>query len=226
MKILLVGKGKMAAWVSAACTEQGIVCIRFDERVDTAAKLRSCVAIHLGSGRQLPELIELCARRKIPIIQGSTNVTLATARDVLIVNAPNFSIPMIRFMSIFPTLAIPLKMSMKVRVKESHQSEKAGTSGTARVIARDIGVQKIESIRDAASQLAFGVPEEHLDAHAYQSIIFEGHGVEINVTTKIHGREAYAKDVLTIARALIRWRRVLSYKVYEAREILHMIPSR
>eukprot|EP00981_Chlorochromonas_danica_P006179 scaffold1307_cov166-Ochromonas_danica.AAC.1 len=64
-----------------------------------------------------------------------------------------------------------------LQVKESHQSSKADTSGTAKAIVSHLStlttesfaVDDIEKIRNPTEQLAFGVPEDHLKGHAFHT---------------------------------------------------------
>jgi dihydrodipicolinate reductase len=188
------------------------------------------VAIHFGSGRQLPELIDLCERIRVPIIQGSTKLTVSIPSDrrVVIIKAPNLSLPMIRFVSAFPAFAAAINIGMSVRIVESHQSKKADTSGTARAVAKTLGVAEstIKSVRDPDIQLSLGVPEEHLDGHAYHDFIFTGQGVEIKISTKIRGRATYAEGALTLAQALADQQEPLKNGIYELKDILYLLPTK
>ena len=229
MHILLVGRGNMARAVETACASHGVQLTNFGMDFDYSnPSYGKPIAIHLGSGRQLLSLIELCESLRIPIIQGSTKLTelLPSNRDVTIVNAPNLSLPMIRFVAAFPAFAQAIKVGMEARIVESHQSRKADTSGTARAVAKvlDIPELAIKSVRDPDIQLTLGVPEEHLGGHAYHDFVFTGQGVEIRVSTKIRGRVTYAEGALTLAQALADQREPLKNGIYELKDILHLLP--
>jgi dihydrodipicolinate reductase len=228
MAILLVGQGNMAIAVKTACESRNINCMHAVEDVDYDYPIPNVVAIHFGSGRQLPELIDLCERMRIPIIQGSTklSVPIPTDRDVTIINAPNLSLPMIRFVTAFPQLAQAIMPGMQVRIVESHQSKKADTSGTARAVANALGISEAEisSIRDPGIQLARGIPEDHLGGHAFHDFIFTGEGVKIRVSTEIVGRKTYAEGALTLAQALVDLKTPLGAGVHELKDILHLLP--
>ena len=198
------------------------------------ASFTDTVAIHFGSGRLLADLLDFCGPLKIPIIQGSTKLTceLPASKEatVPIIKAPNVSLPMIRFMGAFPMFAAAIKTGMKVGIVESHQSGKADTSGTARAIAGMLGIPEteIQSVRTPFVQLLKGVPQEHLDGHAYHDFLFMGQGVELRVSTRIHGRGTYAEGALTLAHALVNdafLKSRLPAGVYELKDIMHFLPK-
>ncbi|MEN9524044.1 MAG: hypothetical protein RL536_113 [Candidatus Parcubacteria bacterium] len=230
MHILLVGQGNMAKAVETACASRGIQLTRFGMDFDYSnSSYGKSIAIHLGSGRQLLPLIELCEARHMPIIQGSTKLSepLPDDRSVAIINAPNLSLPMIRFVAAFPVFAHAIKTGMEARIVESHQNKKADTSGTARAVAKVLGIPEssIKSVRDPDIQLTLGVPEEYLGGHAYHDFVFTGQGVEIKVSTKIRGRVTYAEGAITLAQALADQQEPLKDGIYELKDILHLLPT-
>jgi 4-hydroxy-tetrahydrodipicolinate reductase len=229
MRILLVGRGNMAAAVQAVCTSRGIVRVDFNQDFElTTENHNRTVAIHFGSGSQLPRLIEYCERYRIPIIQGSTGLQASIPNDcnTVIINAPNLSIPMIRFMTAFPAFAREIGIGMEMGVIESHQKDKRDVSGTARAIMRslDIPDSSIISIRDPDQQIVLGVPRDHLDGHAHHDFIFTRNGIEIKVSTRINGRETYAEGAILLAHALCDLKEPLRDGVHELRDILHLLP--
>lgn len=221
MQIILEGNGKMATAVEEACTLHKIEVLR-----EVFSKPNS-VAIHFGSGRNLLSLIDMCERYQIPIIQGSTklSVPVPEGKNVVIINAPNLSLPMIRFISTFPKFAAMIGSGMNITITESHQNGKVDTSGTARVIAKAISIpeSEIRSIRDRPSQIALGIPEEHLDGHAFHFFNLVGQGVEIEISTKVLGRATYAEGALLMAQALVERRDPLSNGIHELKDVLHLI---
>lgn len=232
MHIILVGRGGMAQAIETACIVREIGFTRFADDLDeTSFNHENLVAIHFGSGRQLPHLIEFCKNRRIPIIQGSTdlNVSLPSTigQNVAIINAPNLSLPMIRFMSAFPAFAQAIGLGMKMSVIESHQDTKVDVSGTARAIVTVLGnpESSIKSVRDPDIQLLLGVPGEHLSCHAHHKFIFIGQGVEIRVSTKISGRSTYTDGALTLAQKLTSLRAPLKNGIYGLEDISHIFST-
>jgi len=187
------------------------------------------VAIHFGSGKQLNALIDTCEALwehiTIPIIQCSTKLPtpVPTGRNVVIINAPNAALPMIRLITAFPGFIEKIRAGMEIGIIESHQSTKADVSGTARMLAKLIGVpeDKIKSLRTHDMQLAFGVPQEHLGWHAYHKFILVGDGVKITLTTEIHGGNAYAQGALTLAEGLIKT--PLNPGIHELKDVIDLI---
>lgn len=208
MKILLAGNGKMASAVQQACLSDGqIEVIPFFTGFNLAIGSRNTVAIHFGSGRQLLELLEVCATHDVPVIQGSTKLStvIPDNHNNVIINAPNSSLPMVAFMQSFPDFALSMMKHMNVSIAESHQAGKKDVSGTARALSKliDFDEETIVSVRDRTTQLALGVPEEYLDGHAYHDFVFTGQGVTIKVLTQVHGRATYAEGAIAVAERLV-----------------------
>ncbi len=232
MHILLVGSGNMAHAITQACQERNIQCSKL-ENPDVVTWIKyqkdTPIAIHVGSGRQLHYLIDVCEELHSPIIQGSTQLSepLPDNRKVTIINAPNLSLPIIRFLAAFPAFAKEIKPGMKLRITESHQRKKKDTSGTARAVARALNIPEsdITSIRNPDIQALLGVPPEHLDGHAHHTFTFSGQGSEIVVSTRIHGRATYAEGALTLAQALANQTIPMGNGNYELKDILHLLPK-
>ncbi len=233
--ILLVGQGNMAKAIHAAFSPKSygyLLWVRqeFGQHCPLDMRLKdNTVAIHVGSGRLLPTLIDVCEEMNMPLIQGSTKLTnpVPAGRNVTIINAPNFSLPMVRLLTTLPLFAEGIRPGMDVRIVESHQHKKPDTSGTARAIAGAVNVPEAEitKVRDVGAQLALGVPPEHLGGHAYHNFIFTGQGVEIKVSTRIHGRETYAEGAITLAEALLNQKEPMKTGIYQLKDILHLLPT-
>lgn len=233
MHILLVGNGKMARAVTGACAEGAIHVTRLGEDFEWSNKaFDKPVAIHFGSGRELASLVDHCERLSgsiaIPILQCSTKLSqpIPTGRNVAIIKAPNTALPMIRFINAFPAFVAAIGEGMEIGIIESHQSTKADVSGTARLLAKLIGVpeEKIKFLRSWDEQLAFGVPQEHLGWHAYHKFILRGHGIKFTITTEIHGGNAYAQGAITLAQRLEE--SPLGAGIYELADIAHLLKSK
>ncbi len=230
MNILLAGHGKMANALIKACTGKHKVTVFSEEDFDYSLEtFGKPIAIHFGSGKQLQALIDSCWGWKIPLIQGSTKLEkeFDIHGEMIVVNAPNLSIPMIRFLNAFPAFAFAIKPKMAVNIIESHQLGKKDTSGTARLVANTLGIEEwtIKPVRDVGVQRLLGVPEEHLNGHAYHDFIFRDSSVEIKVSTKIHGRKTYAEGALAVAEAITSANPPLAHGVYELKDIMHLLPK-
>lgn len=195
------------------CSRQKINCLQIIN-VNSQYDSKDSVAVHFGSGRLLPDLIELCSEKRIPLIQGSTNedsikaVEEADTSDAFIVNAPNLSLPIVKLAIGIGDFLDGLVDMMSLAIAESHQESKGDKkSGTARLVADkfDIPHEEISSVRDPIIQRNFlGVPKRFLDGHAYHSIMLEGLGASIEIKTKVHGRDTYAQGAIVLAKGLNR----------------------
>jgi 4-hydroxy-tetrahydrodipicolinate reductase len=98
-------------------------------------------------------------------------------------------------------------------IRESHQSTKKDTSGTAKALVADFQalglpftVEDIEKIRDPRDQLAMGVPREHLDGHAFHAYTVKSAdgSVALSLSHNILGRRVYAEGTVWAIRFLSR----------------------
>ncbi|MDO8752218.1 MAG: dihydrodipicolinate reductase C-terminal domain-containing protein [Candidatus Wolfebacteria bacterium] len=232
MGILLAGHGEMARALRKECVLREVEVRQFDAG-DPSPYVGGTVAVHFGSGRELPALLELCSTYQIPLIQGSTRQTLPRPVGTVVVDAPNLALPVVKLLGVLPALRdaflpfsrFPLE-GMEACIVESHQSAKdPSPSGTAVRIAEYLGLSEedIRPIRDAETQLALGVSEEHLLGHAYHWIIFTYHGVTVQVKVSVHGRSPYAKGALVVASALVCHPERFSPGVYSVQEVLEVL---
>ena len=208
MHILIAGNGKMAELFETRLPVSGHTVQRFGEGgLVLGDTPQHTVALHVGSGKNLPSLVECCIKYRIPILQGSTGQTSNQEWPVLLVNAENFALPILRLIRILPEFAkmlTPPDYALSVGVTESHQSTKKTLPGTAARMAAAVGLlnSDIDSIREQSVQLALGVPPSALDGHGYHWITWEGAGVEIQLATKVNGRDAYYGGGLYLLRLL------------------------
>lgn len=224
MNILIVGNGKIADLFMKRLEEDGYSVQKFSKGAKIS-KPKETVALHLGSGKELSELIETCAKLEIPILQGSTGQITDTSREVLLVNAENFALPVLRLIQALPDFAKQFKANgspFTITLTESHQSKKKTAPGTALKIAAIIGLKENEiiSIRDRNRQLELGVPKEFLDAHGYHWIDWKGGGIEIELSTKINGRDAYYEGGKHLLGLLHKNRASTEKRIYDILEFL------
>lgn len=193
MRMAVIGRGKKAEEVRRICSQEAVEITGVDRLVARD------VALHFGSGRELAPALAACGQAGIPLVQGSTFIILPEPLPCAVVEAPNLAMVVVQMMTAIKPLAGHVKA-----IRESHQAGKRDVSATARMFAEQLGFPeaKIESIRDPARQLACGVPPESLDGHAYHWIECERDGVQIGLTLRVHGREAYARGALALARML------------------------
>jgi len=91
----------------------------------------------------------------------------------------------------------------KLEVTESHQKTKADTSGTAKAIVshlatlngKDFNIDQINMLRDEKSQLAFNVPKDYIDGHAFHTYTLTSSDgtVQFQLQHNVCGRRVYAE---------------------------------
>lgn len=100
----------------------------------------------------------------------------------------------------------------KIEVRESHQKTKADTSGTAKAVVAslkdlsddDFEVSDIEKIRDDEGAMAFRVPEDALNGHAFHRYTFTSADgtVEFALEHNVVGRTVYAEGTADAVKFL------------------------
>jgi dihydrodipicolinate reductase len=212
--ILVVGHGKFAqAIVERLPILEGdesnhkIRATRWEDRDNTEIELENSAVVHVGSGRQLTEVFKFCNTHGVPLLQGSTDV-----KDVkdpehvgfVYVEAPNLSIPVVKFLFILRKTGYLFK-GRDVRILESHQSSKKNVAGTAQEMANSLGAptDTIVSVRDPHLQgCLLGVPDSYLSGHAIHIIEIIGDETKLSFKTEVFGRETYLFGILRVLYAL------------------------
>ncbi len=227
MKILIGGSGKMAKEMEAVCKRLGIPCLMvsgtFEKHLPEHIDLREeFVVVNFSSKRTLPDLKKVCLKYDIPLIHGSSQLVKWPSR-MLVIEAPNLSIPVIQTLNILPGFVHGLDMTK--RLVESHQASKKDHSATTNIIAQHAGVsqESIVSVRNEGLQMHMGVPKQHLGAHAYHYLTLENSDVEIGISIKVHGRATYAEGAIHIAKNILAKRKDLKPRVYKVGEIYKLL---
>ncbi len=164
--------------------------------------------------------VEFYCRHKIPFVMGTTGGDTEWIRaqveraGLVAIVAPNMAIPIVLLQAAAQWLAATFPGALtgyKASIRESHQSGKKDTSGTAKALAANLSalgapvrVEDIEKVRDPQAQLAMGVPREHLAGHAfhtYRAASPDG-AVELALSHNILGRRVYAEGTLWALRFL------------------------
>jgi dihydrodipicolinate reductase len=219
--IIIVGRGKLANNI-----HNGLLNHLSDYQIDYWENIENystdkLIIIHIGSGRQLSEVIEFCNQNKTPLIQGSTGMNLEqTSYDFTFIDAPNLSILMLKFMYMLKQSGDLFK-DYKISITESHQSIKKTVPGTAIEMADSLGVaaKEIKSVRDQAEQLnTYGITKEFLSLHAYHNICIEDEGTKINFETLVEGHDSYINGLSKIIKCLNN----LEDKYYHILDLIEM----
>ena len=161
------------------------------------------------------ENAEFYCRHRLPFVMGTTGgdrqrlTTTVTQSDNAAVIAPNMAKQIVGLQAMMAHAAdhFPnLFRGYQLTVRESHQSGKADTSGTAKAIVADfnrMGVNfqedQIQKERDPERQSTmWGIPPEYLSGHGWHTytLISADKTVKFEFTHNINGREIYAEGTL------------------------------
>lgn len=161
------------------------------------------------------------AENDVPFVMGTTSFDLAEAKrlvaasGVSAVIAPNMAAPIVLLQAAARWLAEEFPNALAgadLSVTESHQSGKRDTSGTAKALVASVNalgvpfpVEQIEKVRDPERQRAeVGVPEEHLDGHAFHRYELSAAAgtVQLVLEHNVLGRRVYAEGTVAALRFL------------------------
>lgn len=216
--LTIVGMGKMRdlIWTSGITTSMSNVRESLHQyRGEDLRPDEMEIAVHVGSGRLIPDLIENCEYWKIPMIQASSSLRDTDGEIISIpenvgfpvINAPNLALPVVALFRVLPILGDLMKdLKLSVRVLESHQASKTSTPITAQKMAGYFGAEPdiVCSIRDTVTQQTLlNVPKEHLDGHAHHYLTLESGGVEVGIQTKINGRNPYIAGLELVVKKIV-----------------------
>jgi len=218
IKIFVAGSGKLANTIlSSGLSFQSCEILKWDTRYQTLDE--KAIVVHAGSGRQLKECMEFCARTKSIFIELSTGLETETLQsDFPLIICPNTSILVLKTLNMLKTNGRNFE-NYSISITESHQSTKKTEPGTAYAFANSLKfpVDKIVSVRNPEiQQNEVGIPEEYLEKHAYHKIVIRDGNDEVTIETKVLGHDSYAKGVkLIIEAALINSLENRSYTVLD-----------
>ena len=163
------------------------------------------------------------AENKLPFVMGTTGgdrdqlMKDMESRSAFAVIAPNMGKQIVAMQAGLEDLATKFPSAFagyKLEVTESHQKKKADTSGTAKAV---IGSLKklsddgfdvesdIEMLRDDESSLAFGVPKEAMNGHAFHTYTLTSPdgSVQFQLKHNVSGRTIYAEGTADAIKFLM-----------------------
>jgi len=207
MKIFVVGSGKLAnALLTSDLSFQSCEILKWETQYQTLNE--KAIIVHAGSGRQLKECLEFCARSKSVFIELSTGLKTEKMRpNFPLIICLNTSILLLRMLNIIKTNSRYFE-NYEISITESHQSTKKTEPGTAYAFANSLKfpLDKIVSIRDPEIQrYKIGIPKEYLDKHAYHKIVIKDGSDEIALETKVLGHNSYANGVKRIIETVLKY---------------------
>jgi len=163
------------------------------------------VIVHIGSGRQLSEVISFCESTGTPLIQGSTEVKGDYSDAAFtFVDSPNFNLLILKFMHMIKEYGFHFQNN-NISITESHQESKKSLPGTAIEFAKSLGVDPgtIITIRDPEVQeKGYNIPREFLHLHAFHEINIGDGSTSINFQTLVKGHDSYITGLAAIINTL------------------------
>ncbi|KAL2650589.1 hypothetical protein R1flu_018717 [Riccia fluitans] len=214
---------------------------RRDEVLDLVRKQYSgLVMVDYTVPDAVNENAELYCKYNLPFVMGTSGgdrerlLTFARSSGNYAVIAPQMGKQVVAFQAAMEIMAkeFPGAFSgYKLEVTESHQSNKLDTSGTAKEIVKsfqklglDFNLDQIGMVRDADSQIAMGVPSEHLGGHAFHTyrLTSPDNTVEFKFEHNVCGRSIYAQGTVDAVLFLMKKIEEKSEKkVFNMIDVLH-----
>ena len=206
MQLFVVGSGKLAnALLTSNLSIESCEVVKWESHSPPVNK--KAIVVHAGSGRQLQECLDFCARTKSIFIELSTGMETERMNPGFpLIICPNTSILVLKALHMIKANGSHFE-GYEITITESHQSTKKTEPGTAVAFAASLKFppDNIVSIRDPeVQQNAIGIPEAYLDKHAYHKIVIQDGNDEITIETKVLGHSSYAKGVKAIIEMLLK----------------------
>ncbi|WP_293906376.1 dihydrodipicolinate reductase C-terminal domain-containing protein [Sphingobacterium sp. UBA5670] len=204
-KAFVVGSGKLANAILKS--DFSIPTVELLPWQSSGTTTSPSIVIHAGSGRELKDCLEFCARTGSVLIELSTGLEtekLETTFPLII--CPNTSILLLKTLFMLQQFGHNFR-DYEISIMESHQSSKTTEPGTAYHIANSLHVphERVISIRDAKTQAyKINIPVAHLEKHAYHQIVIKDQNDEIKIETKVLGHDSYSSGVKKIIEACIK----------------------
>lgn len=174
----------------------------------------SVIVVDYTEPHVVKDNIDLYYRKNVNFIIGTTGVSTYEVEKVVkeseinAIVAPNMGKQIVAIQAMMEHAASNFPdcfKGYKLTVKESHQSGKLDTSGTAKAIVgyfNKLGINfdedEIIQCRDSDEQLKLGVPAEHLEGHGWHTYAFTSAdgSAHFEITHNVNGRDIYAKGTI------------------------------
>ena len=219
-QVRVVGNGKLAVEILDKLKSDSVSSVISWNNKSSSSKL-PVIVVHAGSGRELEDAISFCSKNKSLLIELSTSSHLRTEEITFpAIVCPNANILILKFMLMIKKCR-QLFENYEKTILESHQSRKTSKPGTAINLAESLGLQEdeINSVRDPdVQEKELGIPQEHLNRHAYHRIEIAEENVVLNFEAKVLGQSAYANGLAKIIEGITG--KVLEPRVYDVLELV------
>jgi len=204
-EIVIVGRGKLANAIIERFPVYSDIPVReYESGMSVSA---DSVFVHIGSGRQYEESLNIAMENNSSFIQAATEKDIPMERpeagDFRFIAAPNLDLNIIRLFHILAQSG-GLFAGEKISITESHQSVKTSKAGTAVKMAHylDYPQENIISVRDPEVQKSLNI--SNMNQHAFHRVVIGDADSSITIETKIEGAEGYVKGLAEIVEAVFR----------------------
>jgi len=201
--ILIAGHGKLADAIRANLHDHLDCVIDIWENVEAYKSENNKIIVHIGSGRQLQDILAYCHLNSISLIQGATGLDYEQrSATFTLVEAPNFNLLLLKFMHMLKQFGKHFT-SYEIQIVESHQAAKTSVPGTAVAFAEYFGVDPsaIQSIRSREKQAKkLAIADEYLDRHAVHVITIKDGDTTLSMRTDVLGLASYVSGLAAIIR--------------------------
>ena len=159
------------------------------------------IFVHVGSGRQYAESLNLAVINGSAYIQAATEKNIKmpppSGKQIRYITAPNLDLNIIKLFHWLKS-ARGLFLGEEVTFTESHQEEKNSRPGTALKFCNILNLPKegIISIRNPEMQKKLHI--NNLKQHAFHKIQIGDENSKITIETKIEGATSYVKGLAQI----------------------------
>lgn len=207
-RLLLIGHGRMGRLVEALAREEGFEVVgTVTSRTAASEDWPSAdVAIDFSIAEAVPPTVERLARRRIPIVIGTTGwqqheaavkATAATA-GIGVVSAPNFAVGVNLFLAMLDRIGalMAAQPAFGAWIHESHHAAKRDApSGTALAMEQRLRRSGYAAPLPIASTRAGSIPGTH-------TLGFDAASETLTFTHQARDRAAFARGALLAARWL------------------------
>jgi 4-hydroxy-tetrahydrodipicolinate reductase len=204
VRVLLIGAGGRMGKAIRAAADSGFEVTGAERGADLVGLAKGCdVVIDFSTADATEAVCAACAAQKRPLVLGTTGHTdaqkeavRATAEQVAVVFAANFSLGVNVLFALSRKTATLLGENFDVEVIEAHhKTKKDAPSGTAKHIA-----EILEEVRGSSvpvhSIRAGGIVGDH-------EVIFAGSGEQLALTHRASSRATFAEGALHAARWVV-----------------------
>ncbi|MDY0133354.1 MAG: dihydrodipicolinate reductase [Desulforegulaceae bacterium] len=187
-----------------------------DEKIkEILEKFKNIIAIDYTHPTAVNENAKFYVKHKIPFVMGTTGgnreelVKAVEKSEIPAVIAPNMAKQIVGFQAMMEFAAnnFPdLFKGYSLEIKESHQSGKADTSGTAKAMVtyfKKLGLnfdtEEIKKERNKDIQEnEWKIPKEHLEGHAWHkySLVSDDKSAKFEFIHNINGRDIYSRGTI------------------------------